>query len=289
MFNCSSTEPLLPFSFCSPPLITNGILWPMTLVQDQNTPSHYKKPGDPQCGVGLAVKTMGWRDRRGELVTVSLGCSLNCWFSPLLPLACHKRFSLPHFLNGFSVWLFCPPALFLNVSLFLSAPPVYPPSTPSYSLSLSLPPFPTHTLATLRPDMNFWQELGSLFNCQCYCECPRKSNAVMPLKRLLGHANSLSLALSLTHIIHFSFSPTSSLFMHTLAHAQSNAQMWRVRTRALRLFVLTLTRLQLQFLFAISTGASPVHQTHGNWRISILSKGFWAAKECNGVAFISVF
>ena len=133
------------------------------------------------------------------------------------------------------------------MSLFFSLVPISPPFLPDMPpLSLSL--FHTHTHAhthslslphsptTTRPNMNFWQEPGSLFNCQCYRECPHKSNVVMPLKRLLA------LAITDTH----THTHTNNLFLtfsHFLprtpeTHAQSLAQMWCVRMRALRLFAL---------------------------------------------------
>lgn len=47
-----------------------------------------------------------------------------------------------------------------------------------------------------------------MFYCQCYCECPHKSNAVMPLKRLLGLTTQ-------THTHRFShFFPLSLTLLH---------------------------------------------------------------------------
>ena len=182
------------------------------------------------------------------------------------------------------------------MSLFFSLVPISPPFLPDMPpLSLSL--FHTHTHAhthslslphsptTTRPNMNFWQEPGSLFNCQCYRECPHKSNVVMPLKRLLA------LAITDTHThTQTIFSSLSPTFFHVRPkHMHNRSRRCDVWEWGLWGCLRSRQTQQLQCLFAISTGSGPLRQTHGNLWISIFSKSCWASeciteqrkKECN--------
>lgn len=145
------------------------------------------------CGLGRCNHGVERQEGGGgKPVTVFLGCSLNRWLCPFSPLACHKSFLSPHFAIVFICFCF---SLVCQFHLLYPYPLLYTRS-------------PSHTPTTVRPNVNFWQELGSLFNCQCYCECPHKSNAVMPLKRLLGltitRTQSLSHFLPLLLHAHFS-------------------------------------------------------------------------------------
>lgn len=220
------------------------------------------------------LKTEGWSKgkRRAELLTVSLGCCLDFHLRLFWLFFCIDMKGLSFFiLKLCSDCFLCSSFFFLSLSSPLDSPP-----------SLLLCPL-SHTsarrpsssvLPQIRPNMNFWQELGSVFYCQRFCECPHKSDAVMPLKRLPVRATKHTQThspLFFSSQLYLTFLHFNTKHMHILHTQMCEWGLWDC--------LCSHQIQQPQCLFAISTGSSPLHQTHGNLWISIFSKSSWAS-EC---------
>lgn len=189
-----------------------------------------------------------------------------------------KGFS-PHFEN-----VFFP----LIISLLTSWPKshllCYVLSSPSDSSSCSSPLF-----LFLSCNTNFWQELGSLFYYWSHCECPHKSNVVMPLKHLLIPA--IKHTLSHTNLSSYTYT-LSHFFLKCMHNCVHRCDVWM---RALWLFVLTsdtaVPMFVCNFHWLRSTPPNPWEfvDQHLLKKLLGIRVHNWAQRECNECSDVVIF
>ncbi len=223
---------------------------------------------------------MGWRGRGGDrkLVTVSLSCSLNCQLGPFLACGLSLSDLSPFMWNSF---------LFLSSALQLfffsvSCPRVSP---------FSLPYIPSHTVS-FSHHKGLLQTFDRSWDLCLLVTLWTLLYVVMPLKRVLQDALQSDTRAHTPQNLSHSFSHFTS---RTPEHRHNRTQMWRVRTRALRLFVLTSDTVAPVFVcnfhWPQSTPLNPWEfvDQHLLKKLQGMRVYNWAKTECNECSEVVIF